>query len=109
MAAAGQTFTQGGSLGTGVTAFTSLDMVTHDIWANNPMDPRIADLRTNILMPEQISVTINTPTQVSQAESWLPSQLWFCATCAGLDTPRICDMAHMPGVGTTEWDRATVL
>ncbi|MEW5298665.1 MAG: hypothetical protein WDW36_001758 [Sanguina aurantia] len=60
----GQTFTQGGSLGTGVTAFTSLDMVTHDIWANNPMDPRIADLRTNILMPEQISVTINTPTQM---------------------------------------------
>lgn len=30
----------------------------------SPADVRIADQRTNIFMPEQISITINSPTQV---------------------------------------------
>ncbi|MEW5318482.1 MAG: hypothetical protein WDW38_009701 [Sanguina aurantia] len=41
-----------------------LDMRGPDIWTVNATDVRIADQRTNIFMPEQISVTCNSPTQM---------------------------------------------
>ncbi|MEW5304742.1 MAG: hypothetical protein WDW36_007333 [Sanguina aurantia] len=44
--------------------FESQDMRGPDIWTVNATDVRIADQRTNIFMPEQISVTCNSPTQM---------------------------------------------